>query len=61
MADKIKAKVGHVDLSASRYLAERVKREVANQWSEDYFDSFGKWEGESLQRFFNRKEIINVN
>ena len=50
MADKIKVKVKHAHLSVSRYLAELVKREVANQWPEDYFEVFEKWEGDPLQR-----------
>ena len=61
MTDKIKAKADHVDLSAYRYITERVKRKIANQWPEDYYEVFGKWEGDPLQRFFNRKGIINVN
>ena len=50
VADKIKVKAEHAHLSVSRYLAELVKREVANQWPEDYFEEFGKWKGEPLQR-----------
>jgi hypothetical protein len=50
IADKIKIKAEHAHLSVSKYLAELVKREVANQWPEDYFDNFGKWGGEPLHR-----------
>ena len=50
VADKIKVKAEHAHLSVSRYLAELVKREVGNQWPEDYFEVFGKWEGAPLQR-----------
>jgi hypothetical protein len=39
-------------LSLSRYLAELVKRDagVSASWPEGYFDLFGKWEGELLER-----------
>jgi hypothetical protein len=39
-------------LSLSRYLAELVKRDtgISESWPEGYFDLFGKWEGESLER-----------
>jgi len=39
-------------LSLSRYLAELVKRDagVSASWPEGYFDLFGKWEGEPLER-----------
>jgi len=33
-----------------KYLAELAKREVTNEWPEDYFEKLGKWEGEALQR-----------
>lgn len=50
VADSVKAKAEHAHLSVSKYLAELVKREVANEWPENYFDNFGQWEGEPLQR-----------
>lgn len=50
VADKIKLKAKHAHLPVSKYLAELVKREVVDQWPEDYFNNFGKWQGESLQR-----------
>ena len=50
VADSVKIKAEHAHLSVSKYLAELVKREVANQWPENYFDNFGQWEGEPLQR-----------
>ncbi len=39
-------------LSVSRYLAELIKREAANNagWPEGYFDVFGSWQGEPLER-----------
>lgn len=50
VAEKLKAKAEYAHLSVSKYLAELVKREVSEQWPEGYFDLFGKWEGESLER-----------
>lgn len=50
IADKIKIKAEHAHLSVSKYLAELAKREVTNEWPEDYFEKLGKWEGETLQR-----------
>ena len=50
VADSVKIKAEHAHLSVSKYLAELVKREVANQWPENYFANFGQWEGEPLQR-----------
>ncbi len=50
VADTVKIKAEHAHLSVSKYLAELVKREVANQWPEKYFDNFGQWDGEPLQR-----------
>jgi hypothetical protein len=39
-------------LSLSRYLAELVKRDAgaSANWPDGYFDLFGKWEGEPLER-----------
>lgn len=39
-------------LSLSRYLAELVKRDAAqaNGWPDGYFDLFGSWQGEPLER-----------
>ena len=50
VAESVKVKAEHAHLSVSKYLAELVKREVADQWPENYFDNFGQWEGEPLQR-----------
>lgn len=50
IAERVKIKAENAHLSVSKYLAELVKREVANQWPEDYFDNFGNWQGEPLQR-----------
>jgi len=50
IAEKIKIKAEHAHLSVSKYLAELAKREVASEWPENYFNNFGQWQGEPLQR-----------
>lgn len=50
VAEQIKAKAEHAHLSVSKYLAALVKREVSEQWPDGYFDNFGAWEGEPLER-----------
>ena len=56
VAESVKFKAEHAHLSVSKYLAERVKREVANQWPDDYFEVFGKWESEPSNVFLIGKE-----
>jgi hypothetical protein len=43
VAEKIKIRAEQAHLSVSKYLAELAKREVANEWPENYFDIFGGW------------------
>ena len=50
VADKIKAKAERAHLSVSKYIAELAKKEVANDWPDDYFELFGKWQGQALER-----------
>ena len=50
LAEKVKVKAEHSHLSVSKYLAQLVKKEVANEWPENYFEVFGSWEGKSLER-----------
>ncbi len=50
IAEKIKHKAEHAHLSVSKYLVELVKREVADQWPEGYFELSGKWHGDTLER-----------
>ena len=63
VAGSVKVKAEHAHLSVSKYLAELVKREVADQWPENYFDNFGQWEGEPLQRpiqdSFEQREALD--
>jgi hypothetical protein len=52
IARQAQQKAAQSGLSLSRYLAELVKRDTVNNagWPEGYFDLFGKWEGEPLER-----------
>jgi hypothetical protein len=50
VAEEIKKKAEKAHLSVSKYMAELAKREVEKQWPDDYFDFFGMWHGEELQR-----------
>ena len=50
LAEKVKVKAEHSHLSVSKYLAELVKKEVASEWPENYFELFGSWEGGPLER-----------
>ena len=48
---RIKQKASARGLSVSRYVAEIVRREVADEWPEGYFENtVGCWEGEPLER-----------
>ncbi|MCB1875789.1 MAG: hypothetical protein KDH88_07440 [Chromatiales bacterium] len=50
LADKLKKKADAANLPVSKYLALLVKREVEQQWPDDYFLCFGGWQGERLER-----------
>ncbi|QKE40692.1 MAG: hypothetical protein HO274_04795 [Ferrovum myxofaciens] len=52
LAQQAHRKATQSGLSLSRYLAELVKRDAGAcaDWPESYFDIFGKWEGEPLER-----------
>lgn len=49
---QIRLKAKQAKLPLSRYLADLVKRETSlqSQWPEGYFELFGQWQGESLER-----------
>ena len=49
-AEKIKSKAEKSHMTVSKYLAELAKRELDDEWPENYFDIFGQWQGETLQR-----------
>ena len=50
LAEKKKKKAKAAHLPVSKYLALLVKREVEQQWPENYFDCFGSWQGDRLER-----------
>ena len=50
LANQFRKKAEQSNLSASKYLAMLVRKEVENKWPESYFELFGAWEGEALER-----------
>lgn len=52
VAEKAQLRAAEAGLSLSRYLAELVKRDgqASTGWPEGYFDIFGQWAGEPLER-----------
>jgi hypothetical protein len=51
IAPKVRQKARHSGLSASRYLAELVKRDVGADWPDAFFtEVVGGWQGELLER-----------
>jgi len=50
LARKLREKARKSHLSISRYLALLVEQGVENAWPVGYFELFGKWEGEPLER-----------
>ena len=50
LAKRFQKKAEQAHLSVSKYLATLVEREVSNDWPDDYFDLFGSWQGEPLER-----------
>ena len=50
LADKLQIKAQQAHLSVSKYLALLVEKEVEAQWPEGYFELFGRWSGDPLER-----------
>ena len=50
IAKQFHQKAKHAHLSVSKYLANLIKNEIGSTWPNDYFDLFGSWEGEPLER-----------
>jgi hypothetical protein len=48
--EQLQQKAEHAHLSISKYLALLIKKDINEQWPEGYFDLFGSWEGDHLQR-----------
>lgn len=63
LAEKLKDKAKKEHLTVSKYIARLAKREVENEWPEGYFELFGKWQGEALERPeqlpFENRETFN--
>jgi len=49
-AEKIKIKAKQSNMTVSKYLARLAKQELNDEWPENYFDLFGQWQGEALER-----------
>jgi hypothetical protein len=50
VAAQFQEKAKHAHLSVSKYLAKLIKNEIASEWPKGYFDLFGSWEGDPLER-----------
>ena len=50
LAKRLQEKAQQAHLSVSKYLALLIKKEVENQWPEGYFELFGSWQGDPLER-----------
>jgi hypothetical protein len=50
LAKQVQEKANQAHLSSSKYLAMLIKKDIDNQWPESYFDLYGSWEGEAIQR-----------
>ncbi len=50
IAEQLHQKAKQANLSVSKYLANLIKNEIGTTWPDDYFDLFGSWEGEPLER-----------
>jgi len=50
VANQLQQKAEQMHLSLSKYLALLARKDTENQWPEDYFELFGSWEGDALQR-----------
>ena len=50
LAKKLQLKARQAHLSVSKYLALLIEKEVETQWPEGYFELFGTWQGEPLER-----------
>jgi hypothetical protein len=51
IAAEVKRRADRRGISTSRYLAEMVRREVADEWPDGFFDEvIGGWQGAPLRR-----------
>jgi len=50
LAQKFQKKAQQAHLSVSKYLSLLIEKDMENQWPEGYFELFGSWNGEPLER-----------
>jgi len=48
--EQLQQKAEQAHLSISKYLALLIKKDIHEQWPEEYFNLFGSWEGDDLKR-----------
>ena len=63
VANQLQQKAERAHLSVSKYLALLIQNDIGRQWPDGYFDLFGAWQGEPLQRpasgdYEQREEIL---
>ena len=66
LAEKVRREAQAAGMSVSRYLANLVKREIALDWPEGFFEEVvGGWLGEPLHRpvqdDFEQREMLNLH
>ena len=51
IAEKVKSRALHSNMTVSRYLADIISREVGDRWPPGFFDHVaGSWQGPPLKR-----------
>ena len=50
LARKLEEKAKRVKMPVSKYLVQLIERDVGKQWPKGYFDCFGGWQGDPLER-----------
>lgn len=50
IASKLQEKARMSHMSVSKFLAYLVKKELDNHWNEEFFELFGAWRGDPLER-----------
>lgn len=49
-AVQLQQKAEQSQLSVSKYLARLIDKDIGRHWPEGYFNLYGSWEGDALQR-----------
>ncbi|MEC9341390.1 MAG: hypothetical protein VX663_07905 [Pseudomonadota bacterium] len=50
VARQLRERAERAKMPLSRYLAILIQRDLEQEWPEGYFDLFGGWQGEPLER-----------